>query len=172
VLFFTCITFYVGAFADSAIFVQSLPVWYKHRQAKFHPAFCFGLSAYLMRLPWIFVETWVWTLMVGDSDGGRLRRFKCWNGATLRPPPPTPGPAVGLVRAFTSAVCAPARLQVYFCVGFDTSARILAFWGTIFSLGSFALTLFLACAALMRNVAAATAVEVRRGTGVGVYVCM
>lgn len=54
----------VGAFADSAIFVQSLPVWYKQRNAKFYPAACFALSSVVMRLPWIFTETWVWTLLV------------------------------------------------------------------------------------------------------------
>jgi hypothetical protein len=41
--------------------------------------------------------------------------------------------------------------------------RIFAFWGTLFSLAVFSLTLYLACAALMRNVAAAVAVEVRHG---------
>ena len=59
----------VGAFADSAMFVQSLPVWYKQRTAKFYPAACFALSATVMRLPWIFAETWVWTLMVGGVGG-------------------------------------------------------------------------------------------------------
>ncbi|KAI3429335.1 hypothetical protein D9Q98_005430 [Chlorella vulgaris] len=111
VIFFSLLTFMVGAFADSAIFVQSLPVWYKQRNAKFYPAACFALSSVVMRLPWIFTETWVWTLLV------------------------------------------------YFSVGFYTSVRIFAFWGTLFSLAVFSLTLYLACAALMRNVAAAVAVE-------------
>lgn len=40
-----------------------------------------------MRLPWVFVESWVWTLLI------------------------------------------------YFCVGFVTSARLLAFWAITFAIG-------------------------------------
>lgn len=52
--------------------------------------------------------------------------------------------------------------QVYFCVGFNISARLLVFWAILFGLAAFTLTLFLCCAALTRNVAAASAIEVRR----------
>ena len=45
--------------------VISLPVWYKQRNANFYPAALFALQAVVMRLPWIFAESWVWTLTVG-----------------------------------------------------------------------------------------------------------
>ncbi|KAL4420059.1 hypothetical protein ABPG77_007498, partial [Micractinium sp. CCAP 211/92] len=111
VLFFSCIMFMVGAFADSSMLVQSLPVFYKQRTSRFYPSICFALQVVLMRLPFCLAESWVWTFMV------------------------------------------------YFCVGFDISARLLAFWAILFGLASFTLTLFLCCAALTRNVAAASAIE-------------
>ncbi|KAL4421996.1 hypothetical protein ABPG77_005426, partial [Micractinium sp. CCAP 211/92] len=111
VLFFSCIMFMVGAFADSSMLVQALPVFYKQRTSRFYPSFCFALQVVLMRLPFCFAESWVWTFMV------------------------------------------------YFCVGFNLSARLLVFWAILFSLAAFTLTLFLSCAALTRNVAAASAIQ-------------
>ncbi|KAL4440309.1 hypothetical protein ABPG75_003310 [Micractinium tetrahymenae] len=111
VLFFSCIMFMVGAFADSSMLVEALPVFYKQRTSRFYPPVCFALQMVLMRLPFCFVESWFWTLMV------------------------------------------------YFLVGFNISARLLAFWGTLFGLAAFTLTLFFCCAALARNVAAASALQ-------------
>ena len=41
--------------------------------ASFYPAFCFGLQAVMARVPWVFAEACVWTLMVyfmvGRLDG-------------------------------------------------------------------------------------------------------
>lgn len=51
------------------------------------PAWCFALQNVVMRLPWVFAESWVWTLLI------------------------------------------------YFCVGFVTSARLLAFWAITFAIG-------------------------------------
>ncbi|KAL4433696.1 hypothetical protein ABPG75_000137 [Micractinium tetrahymenae] len=111
VILFTVFNFGVSAFPDSAMLVQALPVWYKHRDSHFYPAFCFALQAVVMRLPWMFAESWVWTLMV------------------------------------------------YFLVGFVTSARLLAFWAICFAMALFALTLFLACASLMRKIPTANALQ-------------
>jgi hypothetical protein len=179
----------VNAFADSAIFVQSLPVWYKHRTNKFYPAFCFGFSAFLMRMPWLFVESWSWTLLVSacclcgwlhvavvvalhcsrwchsDSDNANATA-RCLGGhAGWKSPWPvvhgslTPRTLRAHTALWSRVFACP---QVYFCVGFVRSARLLAFWAVLFTLSTWALTMWLAAAALMRNVAAATAIEVTK----------
>lgn len=46
------------------------PRRFKHRSASFYPAYCFALQTFLMRVPWVFAETWVWTLMVVSGRAG------------------------------------------------------------------------------------------------------
>ncbi|PSC69400.1 Pleiotropic drug resistance 1 [Micractinium conductrix] len=74
--FFSLTLFMVNAMPDGAMMVESLNVWYKHR---FYPAFCFGLQAVMARVPWVFAEACVWTLMVyfmvGFTTSARLLAF-------------------------------------------------------------------------------------------------
>ncbi len=65
------------------------------------------------------------------------------------------------VHAPTVVPASTTTIQVYFCVGFVTSPRLLAFWAISFTMGLFALTLFLACASLMRKIPTANALQVR-----------
>lgn len=67
VAFFSLLYFSSDGYADAAVFVFSLPVWWKQRGAAMHGATAFVLPTLLLRLPWRLAETWVWTLMVGWS---------------------------------------------------------------------------------------------------------
>jgi hypothetical protein len=46
------------------LLVQRLPVFYRQRDAKFFPGWTFAVSEFLLRLPWIFLDTWLWTVML------------------------------------------------------------------------------------------------------------
>lgn len=128
-----------------------------------------------MRLPWVFAESWVWTLMVGgaglaelfcEGNEAQWSAEQCWHAlwaAGQRVPlSPASKAAYEFAHALTAHAC-PHRpcAQVYFCVGFVTSPRLLAFWAISFTMGLFALTLFLACASLMRKIPTANALQVR-----------
>jgi hypothetical protein len=58
-------------------------------------------------------------------------------------------------------------LMVYFMVGFYSSARLLVFWGFMFTTGVWGLSLFMAMSALCRSHAVATAIQVRPPAGCG-----
>lgn len=45
-------------------------VFYKQRTSRFYPSICFALQVVLMRLPFCFAESWVWTFMVGAAVRG------------------------------------------------------------------------------------------------------
>jgi hypothetical protein len=64
VAFFSVLYQVAGAFPDGAVLIQRLAVFYKQRDAHFYPAWCFAAPQVLLRMPWAFVETWIWTLMV------------------------------------------------------------------------------------------------------------
>ncbi|PRW60703.1 Pleiotropic drug resistance 1 [Chlorella sorokiniana] len=64
VLFFSVVNFMVASVPDIAIFVNSLPVWWKQKKAQFIPAWCVALEPIIPRLPWMLAETWVWTFLV------------------------------------------------------------------------------------------------------------
>lgn len=52
--------------------------------------------------------------------------------------------------------------QVYFMVGFDVSARILAFWGVMLVAGTCGLSLFMLIAIFSPTITVAAAVQARR----------
>ncbi len=88
-----------------------LAVFYKQRTSRFYPSFCFALQVVLMRLPFCFAESWVWTFMVGGTGPVLGRGRARWQGqqscaaaaahtttvsssaAVASPPHPTPPPA-------------------------------------------------------------------------------
>ena len=72
-----------------------------------------------------------------------------------------------VLRSLPVPPCRTLPHQVYFMVGFVTSARLLAFWALTFSTAFFSLTLFLACGSVMRKVPSANAIQVRRSSGDG-----
>lgn len=44
------------------------------------PAWCFALQNVVMRLPWVFAESWVWTLMVSQrwfQAGRQMSQRRC-----------------------------------------------------------------------------------------------
>lgn len=57
-------------------------------------------------------------------------------------------------------------------MGFVTSPRLLAFWAIAFTMGMFALTLFLACASLMRKIPTANALQVGGPSAQALQICM
>lgn len=66
--------------------VLRLPVYYKQRDMHFFPPFHFALSSIVLRLPWIFVDTWIWTafvyfLVIGSQAASNIRMCLGWEGA-------------------------------------------------------------------------------------------
>lgn len=55
--------------ADTAELVDLLPTFYKQRNANFFPAWCFGVAQVALRVPWILMDSTVWSLIVYFSVG-------------------------------------------------------------------------------------------------------
>ncbi|KAJ8452102.1 hypothetical protein Cgig2_016683 [Carnegiea gigantea] len=68
-LIFTLIVNMFNGFAELALIIQSLPVFYKQRDLLFHPAWTFTLPKFLLGIPIAIFETIVWTCITYYSIG-------------------------------------------------------------------------------------------------------
>lgn len=49
---------------DAYTMLAQLPAFYKQRNARLFPAWCFGLSHILIRIPWRLLDSFLWTIIV------------------------------------------------------------------------------------------------------------
>ncbi|XP_021765340.1 ABC transporter G family member 35-like [Chenopodium quinoa] len=68
-LIFTLIINMFNGFAEMAMIMQRLPVFYKHRDLLLHPAWTFTLPSFLLGIPISIFESIVWTSMTYYSIG-------------------------------------------------------------------------------------------------------
>ncbi|PIA56929.1 hypothetical protein AQUCO_00700938v1 [Aquilegia coerulea] len=68
-LTFTVITNMFNGSAEITITILRLPVFYKHRDLLFHPAWTFTLPNFLLRIPIAIIETLVWMVLTYYSIG-------------------------------------------------------------------------------------------------------
>ncbi|XP_074557496.1 ABC transporter G family member 42-like [Curcuma longa] len=68
-LLFGLIVNLFNGFAELSIAIERLPVFYKHRDLLFYPAWVFTLPNFLLRIPISILETIVWTLMTYYTIG-------------------------------------------------------------------------------------------------------
>ena len=59
-LFFGLINMMFNGFAEMALIIQRLPVFYKQRDLLFYPPWAFALPTYILRLPLSFYESGIW----------------------------------------------------------------------------------------------------------------
>jgi len=62
-LFFSLMNILFNGFAEQAMTVSRLPVFYKQRDFKFYPAWAFLLPIWVLRIPISFVESVLWILL-------------------------------------------------------------------------------------------------------------
>ncbi|KAJ8510203.1 hypothetical protein OPV22_000637 [Ensete ventricosum] len=68
-LLFGLIVNVFNGFAELSIAISRLPVFYKHRDLLFYPAWVFTLPNFLLRIPMSILETIVWTAMTYYTIG-------------------------------------------------------------------------------------------------------
>ncbi|URD80077.1 Pleiotropic drug resistance protein [Musa troglodytarum] len=68
-LLFGLIVNVFNGFAELSIAISRLPVFYKHRDLLFYPAWVFTLPNFLLRIPISILETIVWTAMTYYTIG-------------------------------------------------------------------------------------------------------
>lgn len=78
-LFFSLIMIMFNGFAELALTIMKLPVFYKQRDLLFFPAWAYALPTWILKIPITLVETALWVGMtyyvIGfDSDAGRFFR--------------------------------------------------------------------------------------------------
>lgn len=64
VLFFSLLYQLLGGTSEMHLLCDRLPVFYKQRGMKFYPGWTFAVSTFLLRVPYSFVESTIWTHIV------------------------------------------------------------------------------------------------------------
>lgn len=68
-LFFALINMMFNGFAEMALTIQRLPVFYKQRDLLFYPPWALVLPTYLLRLPLSFYESFIWICLTYFTIG-------------------------------------------------------------------------------------------------------
>lgn len=68
-LFFALINMMFNGFAEMALTIQRLPVFYKQRDLLFYPPWAFVLPTWLLRLPLSLYESLIWLLITYFTIG-------------------------------------------------------------------------------------------------------
>ena len=63
-LFFSVIIVMFNGFADLAMSIAKLPVFYKQRDLLFYPAWAYSLPAWVLKIPVTFIEVAVWVFSI------------------------------------------------------------------------------------------------------------
>ncbi|KAG6540832.1 hypothetical protein Mapa_017810 [Marchantia paleacea] len=79
-LFFALIHMMFNGFSEMAITVGRLPVFYKQRDNYFYPGWAFVAPNWFLRLPYSFIESLIWSVIVYysvglDPNAGRFFRY-------------------------------------------------------------------------------------------------
>ncbi|BDA47821.1 probable pleiotropic drug resistance protein 1 [Coccomyxa sp. Obi] len=80
VLFYALVHMLFDGFTEMALTIDTLPVFFKQRDNLFYPAWAFALPTTILRLPYSFVESFIWSTMlywiIGFApDAGRYFTF-------------------------------------------------------------------------------------------------
>ncbi|GAB2284885.1 transcription factor [Dionaea muscipula] len=80
-LFFSTIQLLFNGYAELAMTIMKLPIFYKQRDLRFYPAWAFSLPSWLLKLPISLIESAIWVFItyyiIGyDPNVGRF--FKLW----------------------------------------------------------------------------------------------
>lgn len=75
-LFFAQIQILFNGFAEMALAIVKLPVFYKQRDLRFYPAWAYALPSWILKIPIAIIETAIWVIItyyvIGfDSNVGR-----------------------------------------------------------------------------------------------------
>ncbi|KAA8525428.1 hypothetical protein F0562_007305 [Nyssa sinensis] len=62
-LFFTVIMFLFNGFAELAMCIMKLPIFYKRRDLLFFPVWAYSLSTWILKIPITFVEVAIWVFI-------------------------------------------------------------------------------------------------------------
>jgi len=62
-LFFGNLGLMLNGFAELAMTVVRLPVFYKQRDLLFYPSWAYGLPSWILKIPVTFAEAAVWTFL-------------------------------------------------------------------------------------------------------------
>ena len=62
-LFFTISTIMFNGFAELALTIMKLPVFYKHRDLLFFPPWSYALPTWILKIPISIVEVAIWVSM-------------------------------------------------------------------------------------------------------------
>ncbi|KAL3650914.1 transcription factor [Castilleja foliolosa] len=62
-LFFTVIMVMFNGLSEIAMTIYKLPVFYKHRDMYFFPAWAYGLPSWILKIPITFLEVAIWTCL-------------------------------------------------------------------------------------------------------------
>ncbi|KAL2897787.1 ABC transporter G family member 37 [Bienertia sinuspersici] len=76
-LFFAQIQILFNGFAELALTIMQLPVFYKQRDLRFYPAWAYAIPAWILKIPIAIIETAIWVVItyyvIGyDSNVGRF----------------------------------------------------------------------------------------------------
>lgn len=62
-LFYGIIRILTNGMADLSMTVTRLPVFYKERALNFYPSWAYAITAFLLRIPFSLVESFMWTAL-------------------------------------------------------------------------------------------------------------
>lgn len=76
-LFFAQIQILFNGFAEMALAIAKLPVFYKQRDLRFYPAWAYAIPSWILKIPIAIIETAIWVILtyyiIGyDSNAGRF----------------------------------------------------------------------------------------------------
>lgn len=62
-LFFTICTIMFNGFAELAMTILKLPIFYKQRDLLFYPSWSYAIPTWILKIPITFVEVAIWVSM-------------------------------------------------------------------------------------------------------------
>lgn len=68
-LFFSMVAMFFNGFDELPLTIFRLPVFYKHRDNLFHPAWSWSIASFVARVPYSVIESLVWSCIVYFSVG-------------------------------------------------------------------------------------------------------
>lgn len=64
VIFYSLLYQLLGGVAEMHLLVERLPVFFKQRNMRFYPGWCFALPNFVLRLPYSLLEATLWWVLV------------------------------------------------------------------------------------------------------------
>ena len=84
-LLFGLIVNMFNGFAELSLSISRLPVFYKHRDLLFHPAWVYTVPNFVLRIPISILESLVWVVMTYYTIGfaPEASRYLVWRACTF-----------------------------------------------------------------------------------------